>query len=244
MFRAELRKAFAPRSTWFLLLGGAGFSALTAYGYADDGKKGIEAGATTLALATDEVPRAWMTLFLFAAIAGAVFISREFDSRAIVRTVLLGQTRTRVFATKLAVVGTIGILYGLVAMIAAVISPFVFLPMAGLEVEWTASTTLTVLGVGACGLLAALWGSGVGWLLRSRLASVAVVVLFILLVEPGLQRLWPEAANGFFSIALSSIYLDQKPELLAVPFATVIALAWIVVLLAASFLTFRRRDLR
>ena len=36
---------------------------------------------------------------------------------------------------------------------------FVFLPMAGLEVEWTASTTLTVLGVGACGLLAALWGS-------------------------------------------------------------------------------------
>lgn len=243
MFRAELRKAFTPCPIWLILLGAVSFSALTAYGYVTEGNKNIESGQTTVELATNEIPRAWMTMFLFAAIAAAVFISREFDSGAIMRTVLLGRTRARVFSVKTVVVAVIGLLFGGIAMLGAVASTFMLSAVGGMTIAWSVSTTQTVLGVGACSMLAAFWGAGVGWLLRARMTSVSIVVLFILLVEPGLQRLWPKAANGFFSIALSSIYLDQKAQLLSVPFAVLVALGWIVVLLAASLLLFRRRDI-
>lgn len=239
VFRAELMKALRGRAivllAWFAIV----LSGVTAYGYASIG---AETGQDP-AVVVDDIVRAWMMVLLFSGVFCAMYTAREFDSRVINRTVLLAGTRQRVLAAKLGVTAVVGTCFGVLAALGAGVSAIVFPLTMGEQPAWSAEATLTVIGVIACCILSALWGAGLGLAVRHQLAAILIVVGVTLLIDPGAQRIWPEASNGLFTIALSSIYLDPKPELLAVPLATLIALAWVAAAIGAGCWRFLRRDL-
>ena len=195
------------------------------------------------ALIDADVVRAWMMTFLFSGIFAALYIAREFDSRVINRTVLLTGTRQRVLSTKLLVVAMFGVLFAVLAAVGAVASALILPGFLGVDIAWSEEATWTLLGVMTCCVLAALWGAGIALCVRHQIVAILIVVGFCLLIDPGVQRIWPEAANGLFTIALSSLYLDPKPDLLAVPLATLVAAAWVIAPTALGAWRFVRKDL-
>lgn len=238
-FRGEMRKAARSVSlvllAWFALV----MSGVTAYGYAVIGADTGEAPE----LVVDDVVRAWMMTFLFSGIFAALYIGREFDSRVINRTLLLTGTRARVLTTKLAVTTLSGVFFALLAGIGAVASALILPALVGLDTAWSDEVTWTLLGVMACCVLSAWWGGAIALCVRRQIVAVLVVVGFCLLIDPGLQRIWPDAANGLFTIALSSLYLDPKPDLLPVPAAALVAIAWVLAPAAFGAWRFLRKDL-
>lgn len=61
-------------------------------------------------------------------------------------------------------------------------------------------------------------------------------------VEPAIQRLVPDVAQFLFTIALSSVYRDGKPDLLPVGAALGVCAVWIAGLGLAARTSFFRRD--
>jgi ABC-type transport system involved in multi-copper enzyme maturation permease subunit len=234
--RAEALKAARSRSlvllAWFSLV----LCALTAFGYA-------QLGADDAARTTDDVIRAWMMTTLFAALFGAILVGREFDSRVISRAVLLSGTRERLLTAKILVVVGSGIAFGLLAVVGAVVSAVLMPSWTGGETLWTAEATATTVGVFVSTVLAAAWGGAIALVVRHQLGAALIVVGFTLLIDPVVQRIWPEGANALFTISLSSLYRDPKPELLAAPWAALVAFAWIAVLFVAGRALYQRRDL-
>lgn len=226
LLTAELMKVRTGRTWWLLALAGVAMCVLTSYGYAVEGRAG---GA--LAGPPDEVTgsiaRSWMMMFLFAGILGALSVSREFGSRTITRTALLGGGRQRVFAAKMVAAAGIGVAFGALAVVGAVLAPLVIMPPLGLTAAWSPAVTWTVVGVFASSVFAAVWGGFLGWLVRNPIVAVGAVVCLTLLVDPGLQRLAPEVAQYLFTIALSSLYGDQKPVLLGAGAALACVAAWL-----------------
>jgi hypothetical protein len=184
-----------------------------------------------------------MMMFLFAGILGALTVAREYGNHTLTRTALLTGNRNRVFAAKVAGALGIGLGFGLVATAGAVIAPFAIMTPLGITPEWSAATTSTVLGVFASNVLAAIWGGFLGWIIRNPIGAIATVVCLTLLVDPGLQRLVPEFAQFLFTIALSSIYGDEKPVLLGVWAALACVLGWLAVTGFAASRLFAARDI-
>lgn len=237
--RGELIKAARSISlvllAWFAII----MSGVTAYGYAVIGAESGQKPADGV----DDIVRAWMMVFLFSGIFAAMYVGREFDSRVINRTVLLAGTRQRVLVSKVLVAAFFGACFAVLAGIFSTASAVVLPLVLGQEPAWSEEATWTLVGVMVCCVLAALWGAGIALAVRHQIVSILIIVGFTLLIDPGLQRIWPEASNGLFTIALSSIYLDPKPELLAVPIASLIAAAWIIVPVVFGSWRFLRKDL-
>lgn len=251
LLAVEWMKVRLARSWWILLLAGLTMSLVTSYGYAVEGRNNLELLASgqgapgwsgSVATVTSEVSRAWMMMFLFAGILGALTVSREFGNRTLGRSVLLLGSRRSLFQSKLAVAGLIGGGFGLVAAIGATVTPLAMMSPLGLDPVWTSDTTWTVVGVFACNVFAALAGVFVGWLITNPIGAITVVVGLTLLLDPGLQRLVPEAAKFLFTIALSSIYRDDKPELLGIVPAVLVVLAWLAVIGLLARRAVLRRD--
>ncbi|WP_104178361.1 ABC transporter permease [Cryobacterium sp. Y50] len=237
--RGEMIKAGHSRSlvllAWFAVV----LSAVTAYGYA---VVGAESGQEPVAV-VDDIVRAWMMVFLFSGVFAAMYVAREFDSRVINRTVLLAGTRQSVLASKLLVTVFFGACFGVLAAVGGAVSAVILPLVLDEHPAWSTEATWTLVGVVMCCVLSALWGAGLGLAVRNQLTAILMVVGLTLLVDPGLQQIWPEASNGLFTIALSSLYLDPKPELLPVPFAALIAVAWITAAIAFGGSRFLRKDL-
>lgn len=239
LLSGETVKAARSRSLVLLAWFGVVLCAFTSYGYA---AVGAEQGLDE-ARVTDDVLRAWMMMFLFAGIFAAMYVGREFDSRAITRTVLLAPSRDAVLGVKALVVAGAGAGFGVLSVLGGVLCAFLMPPTAGLSALWSSGATATAAGLLACNVLAALWGGAVALVVRNQVVASFVVVAVTLLVDPGVQRIWPEVARFFFTIALSSVYRDPKPDLLSVPVALVVACAWVVGTAAVGRAGFLRRDL-
>ncbi|MBO2528660.1 MAG: ABC transporter permease [Thermobifida fusca] len=241
---AEGRKALTGRSWLYLLGGGILFGVTVAYGYATSVEDTAAVTTQVRASVTEEVIRAWMTMHLFSTLFGAVFVAGEYHTGTISRSVLLSGGRGRLFAAKMIVGTVMGVLFGLVAAGAALLSPLVFIPtFADFSPEWTTVGWQTALGVFAVTALGTCWGVALGWVVRHQVASVLIIVLLTLGLEPYLLRAVPEVAKYLLTIAMSSVYLDGKPELLSVPAALAVICGWIVATGAAGYQLLRTRDI-
>lgn len=237
--RTEWLKLVTGRMWWILLASGTLMSGITSYGYA---VAGDEAG-TAAAVVTADVVRAWMMMFLFSAIFAAVVHTRDVGSGALARTVIVsGGNRPRVFWTKVAGAAVAGTGFGTLAAVLSLASVLLFVPLAGIPIAWTGDAILSVVGVFACSVLAAVFGLFVGMVLRNGAAASAALLLMTLLLDPGLQRLVPGGAKYLFTIALSAVYRDPKPQLLSMWGGALIATAWIVAIGLIGQRLFYTRD--
>lgn len=239
---AESTKAVSTPVWLYMIGGGVLLSVVSAYGFVSE----VEADSLpTQARAdlTGEVVRAWMTMHLLSSLFGAVYVAQEYGTGTISRSVLLGGGRGRIFTAKALVAAAMGAVFGAVAFAGALVSPMLFMPAGGFSAEWTTETWQTAAGVFAVTALAVPWGAMVGWIVRNRVAAVLILVLLTMGLEPYLLRAVPEVAKYLMTIAMSSVYLDGKPELLSVPWALAVIGGWIAALGAAGFALFRNRDI-
>jgi ABC-2 type transport system permease protein len=141
---------------------------------------------------------------LFAALAGAIGITAEFRSGTIRPTLLANPDRTRVIAAKAGAASVAGLVIGSLAagLVAAIGS--VGLAMRGITVTLGAGDFAQMIVGGGIG--AALWailGTGIGTFLRSQIAAVAGLCVWLLLIEnilignvPSVAKYAPGASGG------------------------------------------------
>ncbi|MEV8535708.1 ABC transporter permease [Streptomyces sp. NPDC051211] len=240
---AEWSKAWTGRAWWILALIGVFLGVLAGTGFVAQADADIAAGRDTVEAATDQVVRCWFMLLLFSALFGAVFVTKEYNSGAIARTVLLSGGRDRLLAAKLIAGTGMGALYAVLATVLAAASPTLFLATTTeYEPVWTGETTLTLVGVFTVTLLGAPWGVFLGWIIRNQTAAVATLLGLTLFVDEALLRLLPEAGKFTLTIAMSSVYRDGKPELLSVPLALLVIAGWLALSGFAARKLFLSRD--
>ncbi|HEY8979827.1 MAG TPA: ABC transporter permease [Streptomyces sp.] len=237
--QAELLKAGSGRAMLGALVGGFLWCALTGYGYYTEGR--ADAAAVASGAVTDDIVRAWMMMLLFSAISCALVVTRDFAQGTAARTVLLYGGRAEVFRAKLAAALLISTGFALTATAGAAVN-VLLASSGGTDLAWTAETTKTLLGVGGCVLLAGPWGLMAGWIVRKQTLTVLAIVILVVGVEPAVQRLVPEAAQFLFTIALSSVYRDHRPDLLPVGAAVGVCLLWIVLFGVIARTRFLRKD--
>ncbi len=242
LLRAEWLKARTGSLLPLLLAGGLAMGTVSALGFARIGEQLAAGGQSTAAAVTDDVVRAYMVTFLFAGLAGAALVTRDITTGALARAVL-EHDRRRVFWAKTLVAGTVGLGFGVPAVLAGAVAAVGMLAGTPIPVAWTANTTAIAIGVLACNVAAGLWGSALGWLIRNQIATVGTILAVTLLIDPGLQRLLPAGAEYLFTIALSSIYHDTRPGLLTVPLALLVVLAWLGGLTWLARRLFLKQDL-
>lgn len=243
LIRAEARKITTGTTIWTLAVVGISLGALFTEGFTQEARTLLDAGVSDAPTQTSVIVRSWMAMTLVSAILGALLVTREYTSGSISRSVLVAGGRDRVLAAKL-VVGTAGgAVFGALAAVLAVGVVQFAMPRAGAEVAWTQDATLTALGIFGTTTLSATWGVLMGWIIRSQIGSVLAIVGLTLLIEPGVQAVAPRVAAFLFTIAMTGVNLDGKPDLLSIGGSYVVLAGWLVVLGLVARALLVRRDL-
>lgn len=230
LVRSELRKISSTRLWWGLLVGAVVYTAIQAA--ANAALAGRDPGGgqpATAALGTAEAIRAvyagsaFQGGYIFAMILGITGMTGEYRYQTITPTFLATPRRSRVVLAKMAAHLGVGVGYGLVAVLAALlVGGSVVLvrgygPGFGADRLWP-SIGLAVVAVGLWALL----GIGIGTLLRNQVLAVLVAVFVTFLVEPiatfvlaandlgGVVRWLPTNASAALTSPGSSL-LDYQP---------------------------------
>ncbi len=180
---------------------------------------------------------------LFAGLVGALAITGEIRHGTIGPTFLMTPRRGRVVAAKVLASGLVGIVFGLVAVGAAVGVGSAALAARGVRVMLDGSdyTLLPTGGMAAAALWAPI-GLGLGALLRNQVATLVAIFLWLFFVEnllldflPGVGRLAPGAA------AAAITGLDGE-RLLAPALGALLLAVYAAVAAAAGTIATLRRD--
>ncbi|AQT73056.1 ABC transporter permease [Streptomyces sp. fd1-xmd] len=228
VLNAEWLKAWSGRTWWIMGALGVFLGLLGSSGAAAVADQQIDSGATDAAAATAELIRSWFSVLLASVLFGALFVSREYNTGAISRSVLLCGSRTRLLAAKTIVGTAMGLVFALLAAVLAPLALWGFFTLFGMDVQWSGEATLTLLGVLTVVTLAVPWGVLLGWIIRNQAASVTIVLVVTLFVDETLFRVLPAVGKFTMGIAMGAVYRDAKPEMLSIPLALLVIAGWLV----------------
>jgi len=131
-------------------------------------------------LYTGTIYLAW----IFPPILGALMVTSEFRLGTAISTFLLTPNRTRVLVSKMVMGGVGGAITGLVSMVSAYVTAFIIVATAPESVAPdTAQLLGAVLGMTATGFAMGMFGVAVGALIRAQLATLAILLAWLLFVE-------------------------------------------------------------
>jgi ABC-type transport system involved in multi-copper enzyme maturation permease subunit len=190
--RSELLKVRSTRLWWGLLIGVVGLSAVQAGATA--GFAGVDLGAgqgTAPCLDEPETIRgvyasaAFAGAYIFALVLGITGMTGEYRYQTATPTFLASPRRSRVVLAKGVAQLGFGLLYGAIALAAAVLVGGVVIAVRGHDLGFGTPGLLraVVLGVVAVGLWG-LIGMGIGTLIRNQVAAIMVGVFVTFLLEP------------------------------------------------------------
>lgn len=191
--RSETTKQFTTAMWWILaivLLAYVGFTA-TVLGF-------VFSASATGALGDGNGPRipedglppllystATAVGYVFPLLIGTLMVTTEFRHKTLTPTFLATPRRGTVLAAKLVVGVVLGLLYGAVGVLAAVVPSAAFLTGYGIETGFASSDTWAMLG--RMLLAYVLWvfiGIGVGALVRNQVGAIVGVLVFTQFLEP------------------------------------------------------------
>ena len=192
LVRSELRKIITTRLWWGLLLGALVYTLIQAA--ANAALAGSEPGAgqpatpgldTAEAIRTVYASSPFQGAYIFAMILGITGMTGEYRYQTITPTFLATPKRARVVAGKMVAHLFVGIGYGIVAVLGALLVGGAIIAARGYDLGFGAdrlwpSVALAALAVGLWTLL----GIGIGTLIRNQVAAVLVAVFVTFLVEP------------------------------------------------------------
>ena len=189
---SELHKIISTRLWWGLLVGAVVYTVIQAG--ANAALAGTEPGAgqpATAALGTAEAIRTvyassqFQGSYIFAMILGITGMTGEYRYQTITPTFLATPRRARVVLGKMAAHLLVGVGYGVVSVVGALLVGGAVIAARGYDLGlgadrlWS-SILLAVVAVGLWTLL----GIGIGTLIRNQVAAVLVAVFVTFLVEP------------------------------------------------------------
>lgn len=239
LLRAELLRQRSTQTTLALFLAMFGLVGLAIALHV------ITPAASQLATRSDQ-----LTVFevgtrvgmLFAALVGALAITAEFRYGTIRPLFLVTPRRWPVIATKVAVSGLVGLVFGLVAEGLMAGAASVAFAARGIDVQLTSGdyTQLLIGGMAAAALWAVI-GLGVGALVRNQVGALVGLCAWLLVTDhvislvPDVGRLTPGAAG----LALATQGSDTQ---LAPAVAALALLLYAAAVSAAGWLATLRRD--
>ncbi|HET6625818.1 MAG TPA: ABC transporter permease [Nocardioidaceae bacterium] len=192
LVRSEFKKISSTRLWWGLLVGVVVFTAFQA-GFTS-AFAGVEPGAGQPAspgLDTDQAIRsaygfaAFSGSYIFALILGITGMTGEYRYQTITPTFLVSPKRSRVVSAKMIAHLLMGVVYGVVALLAALVVSGIVIKIRGYDLGydtdglWT-SMALAVLAVAIWTLL----GIGIGTLIRNQIVAILVAIFVTFLIEP------------------------------------------------------------
>jgi ABC-2 type transport system permease protein len=185
---------------------------------------------------------------LFAALGGAISTTAEFRNGTIRPTLLTNPDRTRVIVGKACAAGVAGLVIGLLA--AGLVAAIGAAGLAMRGISMTLGTGDVVQMIVGGGLGAALWavlGTGVGALLRSQIAAVTGLCVWLLLIENILMGNVPSAAKyapGASGGSLAGLIPDAGSTTLLTPvFGALLLVGYAAVAAGTGALALERRDI-
>lgn len=265
--RTEFRKFTSTRLWWLLLVVMAGYmaflGAVMAFSLGSDPSSTMmDAGGGSAAPLSDlAIAQSVYTLgntlgYVFPLIIGALAVTTEFRHQTITPTFLFEPRRGVVLSAKLVAAAVIGLAYGAIGTLFAVVAGAPVLAHYDIDLSLDNGDVLTSIGLSVVAL--ALWtlvGVGVGCVLPNQVASVVVILAFTQFVEPvlrigmslvdalaGVSRFLPGAAAE--SIVGASLYSESGAlTLLARWQGALVLLGYVVVLALIGRITTFRRDI-
>jgi len=192
LLRSELTKVLTTRLWWGLLVGVVLYTGLQAAATA--GFAGVDPGAGQAAspgLADDETIRSiyasatYTGAYIFAMVLGVTGMTGEYRYQTITPTFLATPRRARVVVAKAGAHLVVGVGYGVVAFLGAVLAGGIVILIRGADLGlatpglWRA-VLLAVLAVGLWTLL----GLGIGTLIRNQVAAILVAIAVAFIIEP------------------------------------------------------------
>ena len=205
LVRSELRKIVSTRLWWGLLAGAvvytviqAGANAALAGATPGAGQPATPGLDTATAIRTVYAGAAFQGAYIFAMILGITGMTGEYRYQTITATFLASPRRSRVVGAKLAAHLLVGLGYGIVALVTALVVGGVVIVARGHGLGYGAdrlwpSMLLAVVAV-------ALWtvlGIGIGTLIRNQVAAILIGVFVIFLLQP------------LLTLGLSAAHLDS-----------------------------------
>ncbi|TVR27558.1 MAG: hypothetical protein EA387_00995 [Nitriliruptor sp.] len=141
-----------------------------------------------------------------ALIVGLLSVTTEFRHETIGRTLQLTPSRTRVVATKMLV----GAVYGVVFFVLGLVVVGGILLVSGAELD-LGETAVRALWQGPVGLaLMAVFGVAVGALLRSQVVAVALMLIYVFLIESLVMQFLPEVGRWLPFQALNAMFMSEE----------------------------------
>ncbi|MBX6386921.1 MAG: ABC transporter permease [Microbispora sp.] len=255
LVKAELRKIFTTRLWWImlivtLLLVGVSLGFLIAFaGVAQN-------GAALPALDTPQwAETAWSggaSVGIFVMILGAVMMTSEYRYQTITGTFLTTPRRGLVIVAKLVAGLLVGALFGLAVLVFQAVTVIPAVTIGGGEFSLTASRIPQLsLGILATLALYAVFGIGLGALVRNQIAAIVAAIIWAYVIEsiftaiPALHGVGKWLPAGAAQ-ALMSIDVDTglgKPEWLPAWAGALVLVGYGVLFAAVAAVTTVRRDI-
>ena len=180
---------------------------------------------------------------LFAGLVGAMSITGEIRHGTIRPTFLITPRRGRVIAAKIVASGLVGIVFGFIAVSAAVGVGSAALAARGIPITLDSGdyTLMPAGGIAAAALWAPL-GLGLGALLRNQVATLVAIFLWVFFIENLLIDFVPDVGR-FAPGAAAAAITGLDPETLLAPAAGALLLAlYAAAVAAAGTIATLRRD--
>jgi ABC-2 type transport system permease protein len=258
LLRSELTKTLTTRMWWALLIGAVLLTALQAVATAAVAGSSAGPGApATPGLESGETLRqafagaAFNGAYLFALVMGVLAITGEYRHQTVTPTFLATPRRARVIVAKALAQVAVGGVFGLVAVLTALVGAGIVIAVRGGSMGlddptlWRA-LVLVVLAVSLWTVL----GLGIGTLLRNQVAAVLAAIGLGLIIEPLLGLLLTvldlDAVAKFLPSAASSAVLDPGAvgfDLLPWWAGALVMVAYAVVFAGLGVLLSIRRDI-
>jgi len=242
MIRAELFKAGATRSVWWL----GAIAALFCVGWAVVDVAlwlGDRPGDAAIESAYSMAGQG----YLFAMIVGVLLVAGDYRHQTITWAFLMSPRRSRVVVAKLAACAVVGLIVGLAAAVVTSVATAVLLSTGGHPV-FTAGVPLALLGSVASTALWTVFGGALGALVRNQTAAVVVAFVwffyaewFLVMLVPAVGRWTPTGAAK----AVSGWTREAMPvagDLLPAWAGGLVFLAYAAVAVALAGVTSTRRD--
>lgn len=266
----EYRKIVTTRMWWVLLAAMGAYmlfvAAIMAWTFSQGGDVGTGAdfagdGPGTAPLPGDLVAKSVYTIgtalgYVFPVIVGAIAVTGEVRHQTITPTLLAEPRRTLVLVAKLLATFAVGLLFGVVGTLSAVIGGAGTFAVLGEDLYLTDGGVLRAIVLSM--LTLALWaviGVGFGALLPNQIAAVVVVLAFTQFVEPLLRILLTQfepvagiaaylpGAAGEAVVGASLYSATGLSQLLPVWGGLLVLIAYGVVFATLGRLTTLRRDI-
>ncbi|WNI16176.1 ABC transporter permease [Actinacidiphila sp. ITFR-21] len=242
LLAGELDKTRVGRTWLILMAAGLLLAVITVLSLISDAADAKSVTAAATRSTTNDTVRYWMTMHLFSALFGALFVTREYTSGTIARSVLLSGGRGRLLTAKAVASLAAGAAFALAAVVFAAAAPWTLMPAYGLHAAWTGTTTRVLLGVAAVTVLGAPWGVLVGWIARNSIGALLFLLVTTMALDPYLHDWIPSVGKYLLTVAMGSVYLDTDSDLLPVPVALAVIAAWLAGAWYLAQRLVRRRD--